>query len=142
MNTTRIFRWITYVSLFGVGLAVYLLWQQMSKPAFQPCNINATVNCDAIISGPVSQTLGIPTPLYGLAGYIFILIASHMKWRRVVWGVATFGVLFCLRLFIIEIFQLHVICPVCISCLIAMIGIWALATKLLRLPPPVPDKVM
>lgn len=142
MNTTRIFRWITYVSLFGVGLAVYLLWQQMSKPAFQPCNINATVNCDAIISGPVSQTLGIPTPLYGLAGYIFILIASHMKWRRVAWGVATFGVLFCLRLFIIEIFQLHVICPVCIACQITMIAVWALATKLLRMPPPVPDKAM
>ncbi len=142
MNTSRIFRWITYVSLFGVALAVYLLWQQMSRPAFQPCNINATVNCDAIISGPVSQTLGIPTPLYGLAGYIFILIASHMKWRKVAWGVATFGVLFCLRLFIIEIFQLHVICPVCIACQITMITVWALATKLLRMPPPVPDKVM
>ncbi|MEI6327559.1 MAG: vitamin K epoxide reductase family protein [Candidatus Roizmanbacteria bacterium] len=142
MNTTRIYRWITYVSIFGLGLALYLLWQRLATPSFQPCSINATVNCDAVIKGPVSLTFGIPTSLYGLTGYICILIASFKKWRRVVWGVATFGVLFCLRITFIEIFQLHVICPVCLACQLSMIAVWGLATRLITMSPHVPQKVM
>ena len=122
MKTVNLWKVTQYIAIAGIGLAIYLLWQQIFRPAWQPCSINATVNCDAIVSGPVSYTLGIPTPLYGLIGYIVILIASIQKWRRVLLGTAIFGLVFCLLLFIIEIFQLKVVCPVCIACQVLMIG--------------------
>ena len=121
MNSTNLWKMTQYIAIAGIALALYLLWQQISKPTWQPCSINATVNCDAIISGPVSYTLGIPTPLYGLVGYILILIASSKKWKRVLLGTALFGLVFCMRIFFIEIFQLKVICPVCIGCQVLMI---------------------
>ena len=122
MKTVDLWKVTQYIAIAGIGLAGYLLWQQLFHPAWQPCSINATVNCDAIVSGPVSYTLGIPTPLYGLIGYIVILIASIKKWKRVLLGTAIFGLVFCLRIFFIEIFQLKVICPVCIGCQVLMIG--------------------
>lgn len=122
MKTLNLWKVTQYIAVAGIGLALYLLWQQMFSPAWQPCSISATVNCDAIVKGPVAYTLGIPTPLYGLVGYIVILIASMKKWRRVLLGTAIFGLVFCLRIFFIEIFQLRVICPVCIGCQVLMIG--------------------
>lgn len=122
MTTSNLWNLTKSIAIVGIGLAIYLLWQQMFRPAWQPCSINATVNCDAIVKGPVAYTLGIATPLYGLIGYIVILIASFKKWRRVLLGTALFGLIFCLRIAYIEIFQLYVICPVCIGCQVLMIG--------------------
>ncbi len=118
---------IRVLSLIGIGLAIYLLWQQFFHPSFQPCNLNATINCEAIINGAVAKTLGIPTPLYGLIGYIVILIAAILKKRRLLLGMSTFGLLFCLYIAFRELFQLHVICPVCITCQIVMISVFGLS---------------
>ncbi len=131
MKITSQYLWkaTLYIASAGVVLALYLLWQQLFRPAWQPCSINATVNCDAIVSGPVALTLSIPTPLYGLVGYIVILIAGIKRWRRVLLGTSLFGLVFCLRIFYIEIFELGVICPVCIGCQLLMVG--ATATSVL-----------
>src|SRR5581483_4697397 len=121
---TKLFVWIQRLSLVGIILAIYLLWEQLFHPSIKPCNINSTINCNAIISGAVSKTLGISTPLYGLVGYIVIFISTFFKKKKIILGMSTFGLLFCLRLGIIEIFSLHVICPVCIACQILMIIIF------------------
>jgi uncharacterized membrane protein len=130
MKPEKIFKIITYLSFAGIFLAVYLIWQQNFRPAFQPCNINSTVNCEAIVSGPVSETLGISTPLIGLAGYIMILIGSIIKNKKLVLSMSAFGLVFCLYIAYIELFKLHVICPVCIMCQILMISVFALSIVL------------
>jgi uncharacterized membrane protein len=84
-----------------------------------------------MISGSVSKTLGIPTPLYGLIGYICIFIAAILKKKRTILGFATFGLLFCLWIAYQELFLLHVICPVCILCQLIMISVFSLATILI-----------
>jgi len=122
----KYFDWVKVLGVIGVGLAIFLLWEQLFHPSFQPCNISSTVNCDAVISGVVAKTLGIPTPLIGLVGYIFILIGAFKKNAKLVLGMATFGLLFCLYLGFREIFQLHVLCPVCILCQIDMITVFIL----------------
>lgn len=111
----------------GIVLAIYLLWQQFARPDFQPCNINSSVNCDAIITGEVSKTLGIPTPLIGLIGYVIVLIASWLKKPKLLLGMATFGLAFCGWIGYREIFQLHVLCPVCIICQADMLTVFILA---------------
>ena len=86
------------MGVIGILLALFLLWERYFHPTFQPCNINSTVNCNAVISGAVSNTLGIPTPLIGLIGYIFILYGAFKKNAKLILGMSTFGLAFCLSI--------------------------------------------
>jgi uncharacterized membrane protein len=130
MKKEKIYQLIKILATGGVLLALYLLWQQFFRPAFQPCYVNSLINCDAVITGPVAKTFGIPTPLYGLIGYIVIFYAAYIKNIRLLLGMATFGLLFCLSIGYIELFQLHVVCPICITCQVIMIMIFLLGLKL------------
>jgi len=122
----KYFDWIKILGVIGILLALFLLWERYFHPTFQPCNINSTVNCNAVISGAVSNTLGIPTPLIGLIGYIFILYGAFKKNAKLILGMSTFGLAFCLYIAFIELFQLHVVCPVCVACQLDMITVFVL----------------
>lgn len=135
MKQSVVWKAIQALAVLGIILAVYLLWEQLFRPPWQPCNINSFINCDAVIKGPVSKTLGIPTPLYGLIGYIVILIGATIKAKKLTLGVAIFGLLFCLRIAYIELFQLHVVCPVCITCQVDMIAVTLLCLYLFKKEP-------
>jgi len=126
----KYFKWIKILAVIGISLALFLLWERYFTPAFQPCNINATVNCDALISGPLADTLGIPSALIGLTGYVFILFGAFKKNAKVVLGMSAFGLAFCLYIAYRELFQLHVICPVCIACQLDMITVFTLGLLL------------
>lgn len=130
MNKTKLYFWVKILAVIGLVLGTYLMWEQVSRPAWQPCNINATVNCDAVIKGAVSKTLGIPTPIYGLVGYALILIGAFIKNKKLILSMAGFGLAFCMYIAYRELFQLHVICPVCIGCQIDMIITFILAIML------------
>lgn len=132
MQETKIYKWVKILAVVGLVLGAYLMWQQVSRPAWQPCSINATINCDAVISGPVAKTLGIPTPLYGLIGYALILFGAMTKRKKLVLGMAGFGLLFCLYIAFVELYILRVLCPVCIGCQIDMIATFILAIMLNR----------
>lgn len=130
MNKTKLYFWVKILAVIGLVLGTYLMWEQVSRPAWQPCNINATINCDAVIKGAVSKTLGIPTPIYGLVGYALILIGAFIKNKKLILSMAGFGLAFCMYIAYRELFQLHVICPVCIGCQIDMIITFILAIML------------
>lgn len=127
---SRFFTYIKILSIAGVLLALYLLWQQIARPAFQPCNINSFINCDAVISGEVAKTFGLPTPLYGLIGYIVIFFAAVVKNKRLLLSMAAFGLAFCLWIAYKELIILRVICPVCIMCQLIMISVFAFSVRL------------
>lgn len=132
MKNQNLFFAVKALSLVGIILSLYLLWQQFFTPSFQPCTINATVNCDAIISGAVAKTLGIPTPLYGLIGYIVIFFAAVFKRKNLLFAMATFGLAFCLWIAYQEFFELQVICPVCILCQTVMLTVFTLSVIIKR----------
>jgi uncharacterized membrane protein len=123
---------IKILSAIGIVLALYLLWQQIARPAFSPCSINSFINCDAVISGEVAKTLGIPTPLYGLVGYIVLLVAAFARWKKVLLWTSIFGLSFCLWIAYIELVILRVICPICILCQILMLSVFWLSFVLNR----------
>lgn len=123
----KILTYIKILSLGGIILAIYLLWEQATKFPFAPCNINTTINCNAIVSGPVANTFGIPTPLIGLIGYIAIFFASLFDKKKLLITMATFGLIFCLWIGYKEIIELHVICPICILCQLLMISIFSMS---------------
>ncbi len=130
MSQSKIYFLLKVLAFFGILLSVYLLYQQIFRPTFQPCYVNSIINCDAVISGAVAKTFGISTPLIGLIGYITIMIAILKKYQRILLGAALFGLIFCLGIAYIELFQLKVICPVCIGCQFIMISIALLSIKL------------
>lgn len=132
MNQTKMFLVVKVLAVIGLFLGTYLMGEQLFRPAFQPCNINSVVNCNAVVSGAVAKTLGIPTPLYGLVGYIFILYAAIVKNRKLLLFMATFGLVFCAYIAYEELFVLHTICPVCIGCQIDMLLTFILSLFLLK----------
>lgn len=119
------------LSLFGIGLALYLLYSYIFRPAYQPCSINSSVNCDAIIKGPVSTLFGVPTALYGLIGYTCILISTFTKNKKLLFAMSAFGLVFCLRITFIELFLIHVYCPICLACQLVMAVVFILSLFIL-----------
>lgn len=135
-----LFVYTKWLSIIGIGLALYLFYEYLTVPEVSPCYINSYINCEASTKGPLANTLGIPTALYGLVGYSLILLSSIKKWKRVLFGVATFGLLFCLRITFLELFVIKQICPVCIACQIVMLTLFIMSVKLLKRPAAVPAK--
>ena len=134
MPQNRTFYFVKILSLVGILLSAYLLWQQIFRPSFQPCNINSFINCDAVVSGPVAKTFGISTPLFGLIGYVVIFFAAIIRKTKLMLGMAAFGLVFCLWIAYQELFLLRVICPVCIAWQVVMIAIFILSLKLDKIP--------
>jgi uncharacterized membrane protein len=120
------------LSIIGIGLASYIIYVQFYNPPTTLCYVNAKVNCNAVFFGVSSKVLGIPTPFYGMAGYIMILFSNILKKPVVSFGAALFGFLFCLRLILIEIFQLGEYCPICMLCQTLMISIMISSFLLMR----------
>ena len=127
MKEKTVWKLVTILSAFGIVLAIYLFYSYLARPLFQPCSINSTINCDAVIKGAVSKTLGIPTALYGLVGYVVMLFSSLFKKRKLLLGMAAFGTLFCLRITYLDVFVIKVICPVCLACQLVMLAVFSLA---------------
>lgn len=123
----KLFLSIKILSLFGILLAVYLLFEMWINTSLSVCNINSTVNCNAIINGPVSKVFGVPTALIGLIGYVIILFSSILKMKKTILTAVIFGLIFCMWIAYQELFLLHVICPVCILCQFTMLTIFIIS---------------
>ena len=114
-------KWVMGLAIFGVGLAVYLYYEYLVQDTFGICNINAVFNCEPITKGPLSELFGIPVALIGLVGYATIFLTAWMKKFPWSFYMAVFGMVFCLRLTILEIFVENVLCPVCLACQAVML---------------------
>jgi uncharacterized membrane protein len=125
--TNTIWKISTVLSIIGIILASYLLFNFVTANSFDLCTVNAQVNCKAVTTGEISTIFGIPVSLVGLLGYITILIASRLKNKAMFLGMSAFGVLFCLRLTILELFVIRIICPVCLICQTIMLILFLLS---------------
>lgn len=124
------------LALVGVILASYLLYSYYHPKPVLFCDINSKVNCQAVTSGSLATFASVPVALVGLVGYGVILFASLTKKRRLALGMSAFGMVFCLRLTILELFFVKVICPVCIACQTVMLILFALFVYLNWEPKP------
>lgn len=121
---------IAPLAVVGIGLAIYLLYEYFSPSHQSLCYINTTINCEASTKGVLAVTLGIPTAFYGLVGYFVILLSAIKKWPRLLFAMATFGLVFCLRITFLELFVIKAICPVCLACQLIIIAIFVMAWHL------------
>jgi uncharacterized membrane protein len=123
-------KWVIALGIFGVGLAVYLYYEYLVQDTFGICNINEVFNCDPITKGSLSELFGIPVALIGLIGYVAIVVSAFLKKFKLSFFMATFGMIFCLRLTILEIFVEGVLCPVCMACQAVMLAEFILTYQL------------
>jgi len=121
---------ISAFSLVGIFLAAYLLYSFYNPKPSLFCDINDRVNCQAVVTGSLATFAGVPVSLVGLVGYAFLLFAGLTYRRKLAFAVSAFGMIFCLRLTILEIFFIKVVCPVCIACQIIMLFIFIISSFL------------
>lgn len=125
---------MTTLSVMGLVLAAYLMYQYL-KPAYGGiCNINDRFNCLPTTKGELKNFLGIPVPVIGGIGYGVILVSSLLRKPKLLFAMAAFGTLFCLRITFLEVFVVKVICPVCIICQIVMLAVFVCSLVLLKRP--------
>ncbi len=132
---TAIWKTIQILSVIGIFLASYLFYNYLAYNVFsfkplEVCYINSTINCDASTRGTISTFVGIPVALYGLVGYFVILFSALTKRKKLSLAMTAFGFFFCLRISILELFVIHVICPVCVGCQIIMLLVFLLSLYL------------
>lgn len=130
LTKNNIWKALIGLSVLGILLASYLFYNFLTKPFFESCYLNSHINCDAVTKGPLSTLFGIPVSLVGLTGYIIILLSSIFKKKLLVLGMSAFGMIFCLFITVQEVFNLKVICPVCLTCQLVMLIVFLLAIYL------------
>ena len=118
------------LSIIGIVLATYLLYNFYAAVPSTLCNISSGLNCNAVTKGTLSTFLGIPVALVGLTGYAVILFSSLTKKKKLSLAMTAFGLLFCLRLTILEVFFIKILCPVCLACQLIMLIVFLLSLQL------------
>ena len=126
----KLFKSSAILAGIGIILASYLFYSYLAPVPPGLCDINSTINCDAVTKGPLAEFLGIPVSLVGLIGYITILYASLMRFKKLHLFMVSFGMIFCLRLTYLEIFREKVFCPVCGACQLVMLILFIISLKL------------
>ncbi len=121
---------LVVLAIIGIGLASYLFYNYLVKPPTSLCYINSKLNCDAVTQGVLSTMFGLPVPLIGLTGYVVILISSLIKNKKIVLGMASFGMIFCFYLTIQDVFVLRIVCPVCLACQLDMLLVFLFSLQL------------
>ncbi len=126
MTTITLYKSIRYFAIFGVFLASYLLYLYFARPTTSLCYINAKINCDLVTKGEISTLFGIPVGAYGLMGFILMCYGTIIKNKKLILGMATFGMLFCARMLYYELFVYYAYCPVCLMCMFTMTSTFVL----------------
>lgn len=130
MAKLNYYKIILPLAVFGICLALYLLYETFGPVHKSLCYVNAAINCDASTKGPLARLFGIPVSLYGLTGFIFIILGAVKKWPKLILGMAAFGTFFCLRIILLEVFWIKAYCPVCLACQIVMLSLMYFGLKL------------
>lgn len=122
------------LSIVGIILASYLTYNYFAPKPLGVCDISKSVNCGEVSKGgSLSTVFGIPVSIIGLTGYIVILISSFLKKKKLAFAMSAFGMLFCLRITVLELFFVKIICPICLACQLVMIILFILSLRLLVL---------
>jgi protein-disulfide isomerase/uncharacterized membrane protein len=125
-------RWSTWAlgaaALAGIVLASVSTWVHHevthSSSGFTSfCNINATVNCDTVVTSPYGMLLGVPVSIWALGFYALLLVVTlrvtsmhavrRDRARADAFALAVAGALFSAYLAGISVFVLKTVCVLC-----------------------------
>ena len=126
---------IAILSLAGMIVSSISLERHYAKSATSYCEFGEKFNCDIVNRSEYSSLAGIPVSLIGVAGYGLLLTLSTL-WRsrpetptRLLMAAAA-GLVFALYLTYIEAYVLTTWCILCLTSLVLIASITALAGAL------------
>ena len=143
---------IALLALVGLFVAVYLWLHAIGIGGAIKCG--ASGGCEVVQTSRWAVFLGQPVALYGVIGYVVILIVAlaalrpvalvQRGWGVLLMGLATVGALFTAYLTYLELFVIHAICRWCFGSAVIITLIWTVSLAALRRPkspPPRTDPV-
>jgi uncharacterized membrane protein len=139
MNTKLFNRIIFVLSLIGVAMAIYVLQSWMRKTSI----VCLTGGCDIVRKNSASYPFGIPVPLFGLIGYVFLAVFAFLrtlnsdlytKLLKPMVGIALFGICFVSWFTYTELFIIKGICMWCAISTVNMYVVFGLVVFSFKSP--------
>ena len=138
----RTLRSVVYLAA-GLGLivAVFAAAEFFDASLRSICSVSSFFSCQLVDQSGLTTTLGVPDYLWGIGGFVAILVVAALAEQRpadrrrayALLGVTTAGVALSLYLLYVELAQIHALCLVCVSayllCGVAWVGAIAVARR-------------
>lgn len=124
----------TIMALIGLVDSAYLIWIKIANDKIY-C-LPGVGDCWTVNTSQYSQVLGIPVSVFGVIGYLAILIVALLANRNkflarnqdmILFGMTLAGFLYSIYLTYLELFVINAICPFCVLSAIAMTVLFILS---------------
>ncbi len=132
----------------GIGLivAIFAGLEFYEASLRSLCSINSYFSCSTVDTSGKTSTLGIPDYLWGIGGFVLILLFAGIsesrprdrRWVYAVFGLTTVGVALSLYFFYVQIAVIGALCVVCATSYVFGWLSWVAAILLVRAPAPRP----
>lgn len=138
-SKNKILNIIKYLSLVGIVVALYSLYEYYYGTVNSFCNLSSKFSCYAVYQSGYSAIFGVPVALLGIIGYGFIFTLSHWgvsgkisRFQDLVFATSLLAVIFSGRLVYISGFIIKAWCPSCIISYVIILAIFVCAIFLKR----------
>lgn len=118
----------------GLGIASYLTYVKLFGIKPYCAGVG---DCEAVQTSPYAELFGIPVAIWGLLGYLALLVFYLVKrsnWqglghlaRQATFLATLVGVLYSAYLTYLELFVIEAICPWCVASAVVMTALFVLA---------------
>ncbi len=146
---TRTVRSVVYLAA-GLGLivAVFAAAEFFDASLRAVCSVSSFFSCQLVDHSGLSNTLVGPDYLWGVGGFVGILLVATLAEQRpadrarayALLGVTTAGVALSLYLLYVELAEIHALCLVCASAYLLVGVAWLGAIEIVRRGPDEPDE--
>jgi protein-disulfide isomerase/uncharacterized membrane protein len=129
---------------FGISILIQVVHGRLAADVNYTsfCNVNASVNCDVVLSSRYAMLAGFPVSTWAILYYLALLgmlvgvvgvnrATTRETLATLVWGSAVWGLVFSAYMAVIAFFVLGTICLMCTGLYLVSIGLF-LATWRLR----------
>lgn len=133
---------IALLALVGFFIALYLWLHALGYGGAIKCG--ASGGCEVVQTSRWAVFLGLPVALYGVVGYIAVLVVAvaalrpaalqQRGWNTLLTALSFIGVLFTGYLTYLELFVIQAICRWCVGSAIIITLIWIVSLLALRSP--------
>lgn len=138
VDKQKILNIIKWLSLAGIVVAGYSLYEYYFGAPSDFCNINEVFNCYQVAKSGYSDILGIPIALFGIIG--FGLIFTSATWNRegknmhkFLLPLTSLSLLSVFYFIYLSAFVIRVWCPSCVASWIIIVILFLLSLKLRKL---------
>jgi uncharacterized membrane protein len=129
------------LAMLGILVSVYMTIFKLTE---NPNMCLGNGGCSVVNSSKYAEIYGIPVAVFGVGGYLVILLLLWLEQRSAllisdgtlaVFGLALVGFLFTLYLIYVELALIHAVCPFCVTSQVTMTILFVLSViRLARQP--------